>query len=155
MFRISLLIVLILLFLALPIMAQEATEAAPEDTAQLGSLPDPSVIEQEASNTLTENALFLAFAAPLVMMLTSLIKPLPFLTSVPAPRISLVLNILIWVGYVVAKEYGGAAQFETVVSSVTSILAGFLGVSLTGAGASLLYNQAAKQDVPVFGHRRT
>lgn len=138
----------------------ESTEAAQpvvvvEDGAALGTISDPTPIEQEASDTISENALFLAFAAPLVLMLTSLLKRLPFLLSTPSAQISLVLNILIWVAYVVAKEYGAGDQFQTVTGSITTILGAFIGVTFTGIGAGALHSQAAKNQIPVIGYTRS
>lgn len=137
----------------------ESTEAAQpvvvvEDGAALGTISDPTPIEQEASDTISENALFLAFAAPLVLMLTSLLKRLPFLLSTPSSRIALVLNIVIWVAYVIAKEFGVGDQFETITGSVTTVLGALTGVIFTGIGAGALHSQAAKNQIPVIGYTR-
>lgn len=162
MLRKSLLAILLSFSLSFGGMAQEATPEvteAPvevviveEDATVLGTLEDPNIVEEDASNSLTGSALFLPFAATLVTLLTSILKPF---VPIPSTKIALGLNIIIWVFYVLAKElFGDVGQFETITQSITTVLTTLIGTTGTSFLSSWFYDVNKKAEVPILGSDR-
>lgn len=155
--------ILFVVFFCFPALAQEATpEVTPEpievvvveeDAAVLGTLPDPTVAEEEISNTVTAVAGFIPVAVAIVFGVTALLKPL--LPKIPSELIKLVVNLLVWGGYFASQYVGGADQFQSLLGMSLQILSLFVTIPVTGAGASYLHSKSAKQNIPLLGYQRT
>ena len=151
-----LLLVLLLTLLVLPVLAQDSQPVIVPYGSSLVSLQ----LEELAHNFfgLLWNAAFLPFAAPLVMLLTALVKrimaPLPQRFQISSNVLVFSWTVLIWLLYVGATEFGYANQFESVVTSLGTVGGTILGMTLTPAAAGLVYQHARVQGVPILGYSR-
>lgn len=155
------LIALLLCLSSFPVFAQEATEEPlpvviiEEEAAVLGTLPEPTQLEEDLSDQLTGKGLFVAAAATLVFTLTGFLKLIPFLKGVSSNQIKLVLNIIVWGVYIGASYFGRTAEFDTGLSLATEAVTGLAGFITTLGGSAWLFKLANQNDVPVLGHQRT
>ena len=149
-----LLILLTLVFFAgltTTVVAQEDSEAT-----ETVAVEDMQEIEADAEDFLTDvlsgmfNLTYLAFAAPLVYVLTQITKRF---VSVRADTISWVYTVVIWVLFVFASRAGLQEQFKELVPAFATILAGFTGVILTPRASGFVYEQV--KGVPILGHSRS
>jgi len=164
------LFLLVVLF-ALPVlaMAQEATEAAqlpdtvPSDMSDVeiedGTIVPNPAVEEQLETVFTNlvrllwNAAYLPFAAPMVVVSVALLKRLPL--AVSSSTWAFASTIVLWLLYLGATQLGFANQFETVISSLATIGASILGVTITPVLASNLHALASANRVPVLGYSKT
>lgn len=160
---------------AFPALAQESTES-PSPTAETLEQPpvtviveapvenvgtdynlDNSDVQDLANNlfSLISQATYLPFAAPLVVLLVGLFKRIPFLANTSAPALSLFFSVLVWAGFIFARDAGFATEFQTSVESLTKMGEMVLGFIFVPAVSTTLYNYANKQNVAILGHSRS
>lgn len=156
-------ILLILALFALPAIAQEATEEplpAPVEEPILVDAPvvlETDELESTANQffTLISNATYLPFAAGFVLLVVSLLKRAPFIGNTNTNVLRLFVSVLVWAAYIYAKENGGAAQFESTISGLTTIGGAFLSVIATEVSSAKLYDVAQANKIAVLGHAKT
>jgi hypothetical protein len=158
----SLILVLLLAFVAFPLLAQEpteeATEEAPAPVVVIGDLVvDPVVSDQlETVGTnlfkLLWNAAYLPFAVPMVAVLVALSKRV--FTGVSSPTLVIVWTVIIWLLFLAATQLGYENQFETAITSLATLGATFLGITLTPALAGVMYDYAKANEVAIIGYSR-
>jgi hypothetical protein len=163
---ISLILVLLLAFVAIPLLADEATqeatseatEEAPAPVVVIGDLVvDPVVSDQlETVGTnlfkLLWNAAYLPFAVPMVAVLVALSKRV--FTGVSSPTLVIFWTVVIWLLFLLATQFGYENQFETAITSLATLGATFLGITLTPALAGVMYDYAKANEVAIIGYSR-
>lgn len=153
--------VLLTVLFCFPATAQEATEeplpvvVVEDESTTIGTVADPTELEEDLSDQLTAKGLFVAAAATLVFTLTGFLKLLPFLKSVSSNQIKLVLNIIVWGIYIGASYFGRTAEFDNGLSLATEAVTGLAGFITTLGGSAWLFKLANQNDVPVLGRQRT
>lgn len=95
---------------------------------------------------------FVAWAAPLVVMLTALAKRF---IPINAGLISLVFQAVIWIAYVILKQQGLDAQFQSWVEAAIVILQALLPLITSMFAAKGIYAAAVKYDIPALSYRRS
>lgn len=166
-------LLLVLLSLAIvPVMAQDAelTEEAPSilgDTAEDGTLIAPfgSDIQDTPELqfavfigiliTAIWNLIYIPAAAPLVELLTSISKRLPFLDRFSSPALTLSFTVLAWIGYVVLTQLGYGDRFDNLITGLVTIATTIFGIPVTQVAAKKIHNFAQANNVPIFGYSRT
>lgn len=156
-------LLLILALFALPVLAQEATEEplpAPVDEPILVDAPvvlETNELESTANQffTLLSNATYLPFASGFVLLVIALLKRAPIIGNANTNVLRLFVSVLVWAAYIYAKESGGAEQFQSTISGLTTIGGAFLGVLATEGGSSKLFDLAKSNNVAVLGHSKT
>jgi hypothetical protein len=156
-------LILLVLILVLPVYAQEATEEplpAPVDEPIL--VDEPVVLETNELDstanqffTLISNATYLPFASGFVLLVIALLKRAPYIGNTNTNVLRLFVSVLVWAAYIYAKESGGAAQFESTISGLTTIGGAFLGVLATEGGSSKLFEMAKNNKVAILGHSKS
>jgi hypothetical protein len=167
----SLFILLLVLLLPLAVVAQEEAETPEETSVILGNAGDDGVLVvpygSEANTATTEqvetlarglftllwNTAYIPFAAPLVMVLTALSKRLPL--KISSPTYVFFWTIVTWALYLAATHIGYANQFESVVTSLATLGATFLGLTITPVAAGGLFKYANKHNVALIGTAKT
>jgi hypothetical protein len=165
----SLFILLLVLLLPLAVMAQE--ETSEEAPVVLGNAGDDGVLVvpygSEANAATTEqvetlarglftllwNTAYIPFAAPLVLVLTALSKRLPL--KISSPTYVFFWTVITWALYLAATHIGYANQFESVVTSLATLGATMLGLTITPVAAGGLYKYANKNNVALIGKSNT
>lgn len=94
-------------------------------------------------------------AVPFAEAVTAILKRVPFLRNVGAQVILLAVGVLTWVGFLVATQFGYADIFTNAIDTLTTLIAGAAGLTLTLKYAPQLYEGAKARGVPVFGYART
>lgn len=173
-FRIALVSLLTVLFMALPTAAY-AQESTLEPTATATEVldltptpepppvvtdppvvPDPGLVQDELAAALAaivillSNLTFLPIAAPFVVAVTALIKKFGPSSWNPA-IVALVVQILTWVAYIVAKYLGYETQFNSWVGILATIAGALGGIVLSSLVTEKIYDSLSKNDVPFFG----
>jgi hypothetical protein len=143
----------VLFVLALPFQTALAQDAAPSTEVVLAGAQSDLEVALAAFIELVYNVTFIPFAAPLVVLSTALIKKwLP--NSISAALIALVLQVAIWVAFVVVRHFGYEQQFISGVEALTTILGAIAGLVGSSFAATWLYNKAQYLEVPVLGSSR-
>lgn len=145
--KIFILLTLFCLLLAAPVAAQQDN--------LIVSTNDPQVaFVVEAVVKAFYNAVYLPFAAGMVVILVALTKRLPVINRIHAAVLSLWWTAILWLLYTGATQLGFGGQFETVVQLLTTLGAAALGITFTPMLASQVYSRANKQGVAVLGYKR-
>jgi hypothetical protein len=97
-------------------------------------------------------ALGIAGVGPLSSVLTSALKRLDVLSSVPAANINAGSIIIVFLVAAVADHYGHLEQFSLVSENVAAILGTIFAGTLSSHAA---YEAANRHGVAVWGHART
>lgn len=136
---------LLMMLLVIPIVAQDAPEI-PVD------IVDGSTLFLEELLTSLGTLVYLPFAGTLVFVLTAFSKRV---VGVDARLQSLAWSVVVWGAYVIAARAGFAEQFQTAVPAIATLLATTLGITITPATASRIYDAAADQRIPILGYSKT
>jgi len=115
-------------------------------------LQDSVYIFAENLFTLIADATYLPFAMGFVLILTAIFKR--FIT-VDANVLVLLFTVIIWVLWLVAKQWGYGNQFESIIQGLTVMLSAIGGMILTPMGSQWLYEQSRERNVALFGYQRT
>jgi hypothetical protein len=99
------------------------------------------------------NAAYLPFAVPMVTVLVALSKRV--FTSVSSPTLVIFWTVVIWLLFLAATQLGYENQFETAITSLATLGATFLGITLTPALAGVMYDYAKANEVAIIGYSRT
>lgn len=161
----------LLLMLSFGALAQEdeATEEAPIVVEALSSdlVVVPTSDDVEASLELQFaalatviiaaiwNLIYIPVAAPLVELLASVAKRLPFLSAVSAPTLAFTFTVAVWVAYVVVAQLGYGDRFDDMISAVTTLATMVFGIPVTQAAAKQIHGFAQANSIPIFGYSRT
>lgn len=100
------------------------------------------------------NLVNLGWAVPLVVIVVAVLKQLPYINQVKSSVIQFVVQVVVWVAYVLVSNagYGDAFQHWTVeLAEVMQVILPFV-ASLFGA--EWLYSKAKQNAVPLLGARR-
>lgn len=160
-----LLVVLIMVLVAVPVLAQDAT---PEPTAEppivVDNPPAPTapVFEAPAFGDAVQALeaalvaiLATAIASPITAPLVSLVKRLPFLATVPGNVINLgvaiVLSAVMWLG----QAFGLAGQVDTAFKLLFVLLPFISGIGSNFVSNQAVFKAGVKQNVPVLSYQRT
>lgn len=96
---------------------------------------------------------FILVAAPLVVALTAIFKRfLP--DNISSAVLALVFQVIVWIAYVVAVQLGYGSQFDSWISTITTIVVAIAGLVGSSFLATRAYNYAADREVPLFGYSR-
>jgi len=103
--------------------------------------------------TLLNNITFLPMAAALVVALTAFFKKL-LPATIPSASIALVLQVIIWIAYVVAKQYQYGDQFTNIITMLTTVVGAVLGLVGSSALSTTIYTQSVKLGIPGLSYQR-
>jgi len=96
---------------------------------------------------------FLPVAAGLVVALTAIFKRfLP--DNISSAVLALVFQVIVWIAYVVAVQLGYGSQFDTWISTITTIVVAIAGLVGSSFLATRAYVYASDREVPLFGYSR-
>ncbi len=90
------------------------------------------------------------FLVPLIVLVVSLLKRAPALSSVPANALHLVIQVITWALYAVAQHYGKGGEFESWITALIPLLQ----LVVSYLGGAWLYNQAKQANMPLWGYQR-
>lgn len=142
---------------------QGDTSVTGEDVGLIDSPADPTVTgsptgadaELQAALELiikmASDLTFVPAAAALVVVLTALLKR--FLPVNPA-YIALALQGLVWVVWILAKQFGYEPQFSTWIDGVTTIVSALAGFVVSTSAATKAYTVLKHQGAPILGDTR-
>jgi hypothetical protein len=109
----------------------------------------------EALITWLSDISFLPIAVPAVVFLTAFAKRLPFLSGISSAVIALVVQVVIWIAWVVSKKLGvDDALFTSWIDAFTTILSGLSAIVIGTGATSQLYARLNDNNVPVVGQSR-
>ncbi len=167
-----LLIVLVVLLVAVPMvtLAQESTpepvptEAPPGDLNPVEPAPEETpVVTPETLlgqlYALLKDGTYIAWASAGVVVIVGLIKSVAGgllgvnITGNGAVLLTLVFQVLIWVGYAAANYFGVGEVFQKNYLVLLDIGRSLLPLAGSIFGSHVLYKAAAKRSVPVLGYR--
>ena len=94
---------------------------------------------------------FIAFAAPLVVLLTAIVKRVPGLEDIRGEVISLFWQAVGWALYMFARHVGYDTQFETIAEAITLLLPVFFTSLLV---TPRVYSAMRDVGVPILGYQR-
>jgi len=98
---------------------------------------------------------YIAFAAPLVVIVVALLKRVPQLANVDAAGMSLGVQVVVWLAYLVADHLGGGAQFQAWTEAGASIAQILLPLLMSEFASKGIYSLAKQTGVAVIGYERT
>lgn len=93
---------------------------------------------------------FVPGAAALVIALTAILKR--YIPTNPG-NIALVLQVIAWVAFILAKHFGYEPQFQNWMDSLTTIVTGVGGLVLSSMLATKGYISLKRNDVPILGEQ--
>lgn len=150
----TLLVLFILIFaLSIGVLAQEATETPTDVPADIENstpidVPVPSEdVPQEAVTWLEQ----IAFASMLVTALVGISKFIPVLNQFAPQKIALVLNLVIWVIFILVQQSGNAEVFIAYVTDFGKLADTFMRIVTTYLGGAGVYHMAKASKFPVLG----
>ena len=148
----------ILLFYVVPAFAQTIPPVISPPVSPGDLLANALAQFLQAINVVT----YLPKAVALVVIGTAILKrylpPEIHIGTLTLPlssgAIALTLQVIAWVIYVVTLQLGYGNQFDTWVSSVTTILQALFGGLVSSVVATVAYNKSVALGVPVVGYQR-
>jgi hypothetical protein len=167
------LFVILLIALLLPLAALAQEENPEEASVVLGNAGDDGVMVVPFGSAVEDtpevqiavfvtifftalwNLVYIPAAAPLVQLLTSVSKRLPFLDTISAPALTLTFTIIAWIAYVVITQLGYGDRFDDMITALTTIASVVFGIPATQIVARNIHAVAQKHGVPIFGYSRT
>lgn len=152
------LIFILLLLLAVPVLAQ----GEPGLVASSGSGLQMLLADSLRAVLLQLSKVIVPFAGPVVALLVAILKPVTNFTIpginwrfyVPSNVLAFVLSVIVGVGFVGATELGYGGQFESIVSTFSTVSAAILSIIGTQVAARKTYDLAKSQNVYVLGYSR-
>lgn len=102
------------------------------------------------------------FAGPMIALLVNLLKPITNMNFkvfgkpafIHANVLSFALSVIVGIGFMIFTEMGYGGQFETVVSTISTVSAAILSIMGTQVVASATYKVAKAQAIPIIGYSR-
>ena len=138
-------------FIVPPVFAQEATA---EPVAEVPTIVSDAPPPENSQDAVFDSFVKVSGIASLVALVVSLLKRFPFLNFVPSQVLSFGLTITLTVGYMIAREYGGGAQFQNATIGATTLIETVLNVMATYFGASAIYKGATMTKFPILSYKR-
>ena len=135
--------------------ASEDVSSEGETLVEPAVEPDEEVVAGfEAFIKLLSNLSFLPIAAPAVIAITALLKRFIPSTMISAGMLALVVQVVVWVAWILCKHFGYAMQFESWIDGLTTILAGVAAITVSAGATAVGYNALQRVKAPVVGQTR-
>jgi hypothetical protein len=169
-FRVSL-IVLLLFAVPLALLAQDtptpeatATDPAPTETPVPEEPPPVEPPPEETPVTtpsellgqlfaLLKDATYIAWASAGVVVVVGLLKMIFQFSGTTAVLVTLVVQVLVWLGYAFANYFGAGEAFQKDYLILVDIFRSLLPLVGSIFAGHVIYKVAAKRSVPVLGYR--
>lgn len=139
-----------------PVVTPEPTELPPVDPPEeLPPTPPADVLSRLLA--LLDNATYIIWAAAGVVIITGAIKTIAGLfgfriEGVGAALLALTVQVIIWIVYSIANSLGAGEAFRTQYEIVIEVIRSLLPLVGSIFGGHVLYQAAAKRNVPILGY---
>ena len=174
------LIIALALMLPFAALAQDSTAVSPTEETLATVTPAPVIVEPpppdpvveepgDTDATTPENLLgqlfsllkdgtFIAWAATGVVLIVGLLKIALqaagiTLTGSSAIFVTLIVQVIVWLGYAFANYVGQGEAFKAWYLQIADVLRSLLPLAGSIFAGHVLYTQASKRGVPVLGYR--
>lgn len=105
--------------------------------------------------TMLQDLTYVAYAAPLVVLLVNTVKRLAGDRQWNWNLIHLAVQVAVWGGIAVAQQAGYEAQVQEGIELVVPLLEKILPLVVSLFVGKAIYENAAARDIPAFGYRRS
>lgn len=146
------------------------TDPAPEPTAvftpQPTEEPPPPVEEPPEDTPVTEpqellgllfsllkDATYIAWASAGVVVVVGLLKSIFQFSGSVAVLVTLVVQVVVWIGYAIANYFGAGETFQKGYLIAVDIGRSLLPLAGSIFMGQVIYKASAKRDVPILGYR--
>lgn len=147
-----------------------ATDPVPEPTAvftpQPTEEPPPPVEEPPEDTPVTEpqellgllfsllkDATYIAWASAGVVVVVGLLKSIFQFSGSVAVLVTLVVQVVVWIGYAIANYFGAGETFQKGYLIAVDIGRSLLPLAGSIFMGQVIYKASAKRDVPILGYR--
>lgn len=146
-----------------------ATDPAPEPTAVVTLEPteEPPPVEPPPEETpvtspeellgqlfsLLKDATFIVWASAGVVVIVGLLKSVFKFADTAAVLVTLLVQVLIWLGYAIANYFGAGEAFQKGYLILVDLARSLLPLAGIIFGSKVLYDQSVRRDTPIMGYR--
>lgn len=146
------------------------TDPAPEPTAVFTPEPTeepPPPVEEPPEDTpvtepqellgllfsLLKDATYIAWASAGVVVVVGLLKSIFQFSGSVAVLVTLVVQVVVWIGYAIANYFGAGETFQKGYLIAVDIGRSLLPLAGSIFMGQVIYKASAKRDVPILGYR--